>query len=124
MDYKGKLLIVEDEKITRENLEYVMQKEGYEVESTNNGSDAIKKLQEQMFDLVLTDLRMGKVDGTQVLSTCKELYPDSEVIIITAFASLPSAVDTMKKAPIHTLQSHLNWMKSGKLLKKPLKKCI
>ncbi|MEN8263672.1 MAG: sigma-54 dependent transcriptional regulator [Nitrospirota bacterium] len=97
MDYKGKLLIVEDEKITLENLEYVMQKEGYEVESSNNGSDAIKILEQQMFDLVLTDLRMGKVDGMQVLSKCKELYPYSEVIIITAFASLTSAVDTMKK---------------------------
>ncbi len=97
MDYKGKLLIVDDEKIAVEKLESVMKKEGYEVKGTNSGESALKILKEQMFDIVLTDLHMGKVDGIEVLSKCKELYPDSEVIIITAYASLSSAIEIMKK---------------------------
>ncbi len=97
MDYKGKLLIVDDEKIAVEKLESVMKKEGYEVKGTNSGESALKILKEQMFDLVLTDVHMGKVDGIEVLSKCKELYPDSEVIIITAYASLSSAIEIMKK---------------------------
>lgn len=97
MDYKGKILIVDDEKIAVENLEHVMKKEGYEVRGTNSGENALKLLNEQIFDLVLTDLHMGKVDGIQVLSKCKELYPHSEVVIITAYASLPSAIEIMKK---------------------------
>jgi CheY-like chemotaxis protein len=74
MDYKGKLLIVDDEKITLENLEHIMKKEGYKVKGTNSGSSALKLLEDHMFDLVLTDLRMDKIDGMQVLSKCKELY--------------------------------------------------
>ena len=97
MDYKGKLLIVDDEKIAVEKLESVMKKEGYEVKGTNSGESSLKILKEQMFELVLTDVHMGKVDGIVVLSKCKELYPDSEVIIITAYASLSSAIEIMKK---------------------------
>jgi DNA-binding NtrC family response regulator len=97
MDYKGKLLIVDDEKIAVEKLESVMKKEGYEVKGTNSGESALRILKEEMFDLVLTDVHMGKVDGIEVLSKCKELYPYSEVIIITAYASLSSAIKIMKK---------------------------
>lgn len=97
MEDMGKLLIVDDEAITLENLEFLMKKEGYEVAGTQSGANALEILEKQEFDVVLTDLRMEKVDGMQVLSKCKELYPDSEVIIITAYASLPSAIETLKK---------------------------
>ncbi len=73
-----------------------MCKEGYEVTSAKSGSEALKILEKEDVDVVLTDLRMQGVDGMGVLAKCKELYPDSEVIIITAYASLPSAIETMK----------------------------
>ncbi len=93
----GKLLIVDDEELTLENLEIVMRKEGHEVTGASSGVKALRIMGKEEFDLVLTDLRMENVDGMQVLAKCKELYPYSEVIIITAYASLPSAIDTMKK---------------------------
>lgn len=93
----AKILIVDDEKIALKNLEYVMKKEGYEVTATMSGPNALKLLQEQEFDVVLTDLKMEKVDGVEVLEKCKKLYPDTEVIMITAYATIPSAVETMKK---------------------------
>ncbi len=96
MEYKAKVLLVDDEKIAIKNLEYVMKKEDYEVVGTTSGPNALKILEEQEFDVVLTDLRMEKVDGMQILKRCKELYPDSEVIMITGFATLESAVKTMK----------------------------
>ncbi len=97
MKNKGRLLIVEDEKVALKNLDHVMEKEGYRVVGTTSGPNALKILQEHEFDVVLTDLKMEKVDGLEVLEKCKSLYPDTEVIMITAYASIPSAVETMKK---------------------------
>ncbi len=93
----GRILIVEDEKTALKNIEHVMKKEGYDVTGTLSGSNALRLLEEQEFDVVLTDLRMEKVDGVEVLERSKRLYPDTEVIMITAYATIPSAVETMKK---------------------------
>jgi DNA-binding NtrC family response regulator len=96
MSSKGKLLIVDDEKVAVRNLEHVMTKEGYEVVATQSGGNALQHLDKQTFDVVLTDLRMEKVDGMQVLQRCRETSPDTEVILITGFATLESAVEAMK----------------------------
>jgi PleD family two-component response regulator len=82
VDHKSKLLIVDDETIALRNLERAMNKEGYDVTASSSGVNALKILEKQEFDVVLTDLKMEKVDGIQVLTSCRELYPDSEVIII------------------------------------------
>src|SRR5690606_34089084 len=66
-----------------------------------SGSNALALLEKQPFDVVLTDLRMEKVDGMQILRKCRELYPDTEVIMITGFATLESAVDAMKHGAFH-----------------------
>jgi DNA-binding NtrC family response regulator len=97
MSQKGKLLIVEDERVALNNLEHVMKKEGYSVIATQSGQKALRFLDTQEFDIVLSDLKMGKVDGLEVLERCKSLYPDAEVIMITAYATVPSAVETMRK---------------------------
>ncbi len=96
MQNGARILIVDDEKIALRNLEHVMKKEGYAVAATQSGQNALKLLEEQQFDVVLTDLRMEKVDGMQILKRCRELSPDTEVIMITGFATLESAVNTMK----------------------------
>jgi len=93
----GKLLIVDDEKVAVKNLEHVMKKEGYEVTATQSGANALAHLDRQQFDVVLTDLRMEKVDGLQILEKCRENWPDTEVILITGYATLESAVDAMKQ---------------------------
>jgi DNA-binding NtrC family response regulator len=97
MGMNGKILIVDDERPALKNLEHVMKKEGHEVKGTLSGSNALKLLEEQEYDLVLTDLRMEKVDGIEVLERAKKLYPDIEVLMITAYATIPTAVETMKK---------------------------
>ncbi|MEO5372438.1 MAG: sigma-54 dependent transcriptional regulator [Magnetococcus sp. DMHC-1] len=92
-----RLLIVDDEKIAVKNLEYVMRKEGYTVTTATSGANALRLLDEQSFDVVLTDLRMDKVDGLAILDACRRQQADTEVIIITGFATLESAVDAMKQ---------------------------
>ena len=93
----AKILIVDDEKVTMKNLEHVMKKEGYEVVGTESGKNALKLLDEFQFDVVLTDSKMEEVDGIQILKRCRELYPDTEVIMITGYATLESAIYAMKE---------------------------
>lgn len=117
-----KILIVDDEKIALKNLEYVMKKEGYEVTATMSGPNAIRLLQEQEFDVVLTDLKMEKVDGIEVLEKCKKLYPDTEVIMITAYATIPSAVETMKKGAYDYIAKPLKLDEVRKIVKEAIEK--
>jgi DNA-binding NtrC family response regulator len=93
---KGRLLIVDDEKVAVKNLEHVLKKEGYEVVATQSGGNALAHLDKQAFDVVLTDLRMEKIDGMQILQKCRASHPDTEVILITGHATLESAVEAMK----------------------------
>jgi len=100
---RGTILIVEDELIARENLDHVLKKEGYETTAVESGALAFKELEKQEFDLVMTDLRMQQVDGLQVLERTKELFPDTEVIMITGFATVSTAVEAMQKGAYHYL---------------------
>lgn len=101
MQYKGKLLIVEDEKIALKNLVHVLKKDGYEVTGAQSGGAALLLIESQAFDVVLTDLKMEKVDGMQVLKKCRERSPDTEVIMITGYATPESAVEAMKQGAFY-----------------------
>jgi DNA-binding NtrC family response regulator len=101
MENNARLLIIDDERVALKNLEHIMKKEGYDVTATQSGQNAVKLLEEQLFDVVLTDLRMEKVDGAQILKRCRELHPDTEVVMITGFATLESAVEAMKNGAFY-----------------------
>jgi DNA-binding NtrC family response regulator len=92
----GRLLIVDDEEIARQNLEHVMIRAGYAVTCAASGVAAISLIEKQDFDVVLTDLRMEKVDGIEVMKTCRHRQPDTETILITGYATAESAVNAMK----------------------------
>lgn len=98
---RARILVADDERIARENLEHVLRKEGYETVCVEDGALAVRELEKAEFDLVMTDVRMQPVDGFQVLARCKELYPASEVIVITGYASVSSAVEAMQKGAYH-----------------------
>ena len=95
------ILVVEDEDIARRNLEHILKKEGYAVVATNSGTKALELLRQRDFDLVLTDLKMEKVDGMQVLAKSREIQPYTEVIMITGYATVDSAVAAMKEGAYH-----------------------
>jgi DNA-binding NtrC family response regulator len=118
----GKILIVEDERIALKNLEHVMKKEGYEVVGTERGPTALKLLEEQQFDVVLTDLKMEKVDGMQILKKCRELHPDTEIIMITGYATLDSAVDTMKQGAFYYIAKPFKLDVVRKVVKEAIEK--
>ncbi len=117
-----RLLIVDDEKIALKNLEHVMKKEGYEVVGTQSGQNALKMLEDGAFDVVLTDLKMEKVDGMQILKKCNELHPESEVIMITGFATLESAVEAMKHGAFYYIAKPFKLDEVRKVVKEALEK--
>ena len=98
-----KILIIDDEAIALQNLMHVLKKEGYSILGTQSSTDALELLAKERFDLVLTDLKMEKVDGMEILSRTREQYPDSEVIMITGYATLETAIEAMKTRglPLH-----------------------
>ncbi|MFC1895250.1 sigma-54-dependent transcriptional regulator [Thermodesulfobacteriota bacterium] len=95
------ILIVEDEELARRNLVHILEKEGYAVISVNSGMAALDLLRQRTFGLVLTDLRMEKVDGMQVLKKTQELQPHTEVVMITGYATVDSAVNAMREGAYH-----------------------
>ena len=92
-----KILVVDDEQSLREVLSIMLKRAGYAVTIATDGEDAVELLQREIFDLVITDLRMPKVDGMEVLKAVKSASPETVVLIITAFASADSAVEAMKQ---------------------------
>ncbi len=96
MEHKGRILIVEDEKSMREVLKILLEEEGYETVSASDGLDGIRRIQEDIFDIVITDIRMPGADGFEVLRKAKEISPSSIVIMITAFGTTESTLDAMK----------------------------
>ena len=91
-----KILIVDDERSLRDVLSIMLRRAGYDVTVASDGGEAIARIEKELFDLVITDLKMPKASGLDVLKAVKETSPDSVVLIITAFASAESAVEAMK----------------------------
>ena len=90
------LLLVDDDEIACQLLAEVLTEEGYKVDTVRNGQEAMEKTKITFYDLVITDLMMPEIDGLEILRACKQISPDTLVIMITAFGSLESAIEAMK----------------------------
>ena len=93
----AKILVIDDDAVARELLADALKKDGHEVESFSNGADALARGQQALFDLVLTDIRMGTVDGLTVLREFKRFSPDTSIVLLTAFGSLEGAIEGIKQ---------------------------
>ncbi|MGE5239047.1 MAG: sigma-54-dependent transcriptional regulator [Chloroflexota bacterium] len=91
-----RLLIVEDESTLCQSLKRVLEREGYEVEARENAESALKLLEEEIYDLVVTDIILPGIDGIELLGTIKERFPEVTVIVITAYASLDTAIKAFR----------------------------
>lgn len=92
----ARVLVVDDQRSMRAALCAMLRMDGHEVEEAQDGDDARQRLAAEPFDLVLTDLRMGDTDGMQVLREAKEAQALTEVIVMTAFGTIESAVEAMR----------------------------
>jgi DNA-binding NtrC family response regulator len=91
-----RLLIVEDEETLRESLGRVFSRDGYEVETANSAESALKMLVGSAYDLIITDIILPGISGIELLKRCREQNYEQIVIVITAFASLETAVDALR----------------------------
>lgn len=96
MTEKLNILVVEDGQSQREMLRDFLKDEGYPVSEAENGESALIKLREDCFDLVLTDYKMPGMDGMALLQAAKELNPEMDVVVMTAFGTVETAVGAMK----------------------------
>jgi two-component system response regulator PilR (NtrC family) len=94
---EDKILVVDDEQSMREFLDIMLKKEGYKVSLASNGDEVLKYIDKDIFDLVLLDIRMPKMDGIAVLKKIKSTSPETVVIMITAYASADTAIKAMKE---------------------------
>lgn len=104
MDQKEIIHIIDDEPIIFEVLQDLLTSEGYEVEISTTGEEALEKYSSQEFDLTLLDLLMPGMNGIEVLKKLKQMVPSAMVIIITAYASVESAISAMKMGAFDYLQ--------------------
>ena len=91
-----RIMVIDDENIVGKMIKAVLAKDGYIVETFLNAEPALARLQEEKFDLIITDLKMKNIDGMDVLRTVKSQSPEIKVIMITAFASLDAAIEAMR----------------------------
>ncbi len=96
MEHKGNILIVEDEKSLREVLKILLEEEGYATTSAADGAQAIDHLRQEIYDVVITDMKMPRADGFEVLRMARQLSPETVVIMITAFGTTETTIEAMK----------------------------
>ncbi len=92
----AKILIVDDELIMRESLAGWLQRDGHVVQTAPSGEEALEKLKDSHFDIMLVDIKMEGISGLDVLQQVKESDPDVAVVMITAYGSIPTAIQAMK----------------------------
>lgn len=93
---RNRIMVIDDEKIVGDMSRMSLEQEGYIVETFLNAEPALERLKEEKFDVVVTDLKMKGIDGMEVLRTVKRLYPETRVIMITAFANLDAAIEALR----------------------------
>jgi DNA-binding NtrC family response regulator len=101
MSNPPRLLIIDDEEMALINLEHILKKQGYDIVTADTGPKGLDLAKTGQFDVVLTDLRMEKVDGMKILDESRRINPSCEVIMITGYATVDSAIEAMKKGAYH-----------------------
>jgi len=102
------ILVVDDEDIARTNLEHILKKEGYRVRGAPNGLEAIEEVRRWEFDLIITDLKMDKMDGMQLLEEARKISPSTQVMMVTGFATVDTAVQAMRQGAVYYLAKPVN----------------
>ncbi len=116
------ILVVDDEQVNLENISHVLTKDGYHISTASSGGKALQMLEVQNFDLVVTDLRLGDMDGVSVMEYVKQNSPDTEVIVITGYATVNSAVEAMSKGAYYYLPKPFNFKQLREVIHTALEK--
>lgn len=118
------ILIVDDEEIARANMEYVLTKDGYHCHCAANGVAALDILAQEEIDLIVSDLKMERMDGMELLSTVNRTHPEIPVIMVTGFASVNSAVEAMRSGAAYYLGKPVNLDELKKTVREVLERTL
>jgi DNA-binding NtrC family response regulator len=113
-----KILIVDDELIMRESLSGWLERDGHSVQTASSGEEALEKLNATRFDILLLDIKMEGMSGLEVLSKVKETDPDAAVVMITAYGSIPTAIEAMKNGAFDYMLKPFDPNELGVLIEK------
>ena len=108
MDEKVNILVVDDDENIRKSLQLILEKKGYETQTAGTGKEAVEKAKDCHFDLAFLDIKLPDMEGTGLLAPLKELHPDMEMIVVTAYASLDTAIRAMNAGSAGYLIKPLN----------------
>jgi CheY-like chemotaxis protein len=101
---KGRILAVDDEPVVLESLRKILVLDGFSIDTVESGPEALGLVQRNDYDLVFTDLKMPGMDGVEVVKGVKHLRPDVDVAVITGYATIESAVETMRDGAVDYVQ--------------------
>ncbi|MDY6790240.1 MAG: sigma-54 dependent transcriptional regulator [Thermodesulfobacteriota bacterium] len=113
-----KILIVDDELVMRKSLSGWLERDGHDVDTAESGEEAIEKIKETRFDLLLVDIKMEGISGLDVLKHVKESDPDVAVVMITAYGSISTAIEAMKNGAFDYLLKPFDPDELGVLIEK------
>ena len=108
MSSRPTLLLVEDDDSLREIMSFNLEEAGYEVVAVEDGNRALSTYDEEVHDMVITDVRLPDVDGLEVLRRIREANPRAVVLVITAYGSLDRAVEAMQRGAFHYIEKPVN----------------
>lgn len=94
---KLKIMVLDDEPIVCKRLKPALEKQGHEVETFTRSSEAMMRIKEVDYDIIITDLKMKGIDGMQLLEEAKRRSPKTEIIVITGFATMETAKESFHK---------------------------
>ena len=100
----AKVLIIDDEETIRSTLSEILEYEGYEIETAENGKEGLDKILADTFEVVLCDIKMPKMDGMEVLSAAMEVKPESQFIMISGHGTIETAVEATRKGAYDFIQ--------------------
>jgi DNA-binding NtrC family response regulator len=119
---QSRILIIDDQESIRESLKLALEKEGYLVETAENGQEAIRKSKEEFYNMALVDLRLPDMDGIELLTKMRETVPKMVKIIITGYPMLENAIEAVNRGADGYVVKPVNMNKLLETVEEHLKK--
>lgn len=102
------VLVVDDESIARDNVAHVLAREGYAVDTAANGEEALARLAHRRYDCIVTDLKMDRMDGMQLMEAARRAAPDTRIVVVTGYATVDTAVQALKTGAVQYLSKPID----------------
>ncbi|MCY7345966.1 MAG: sigma-54 dependent transcriptional regulator [Pyrinomonadaceae bacterium] len=115
-----KALVIDDDVSTLELMKFQLEAEGFEVVTVERGQEGLKLVEENLFDIILTDLNLPDLDGIEMVRRCKEIAPDTEIIMITGYGSTEKTIEATKAGAFHYVEKPVEFEELLLLIEKAI----